>query len=114
MRMQTYAEYAIKQHLSIEIQPVFDKRIKTLRNPPFPNSMTDEEAQNLVNFSIKQSERYRLLRSQGMDQAEITKEFSKPAEMKVFSWRGEIHTPLTPLDSVKYTLGFLRSAMMTM
>ncbi|HZK94549.1 MAG TPA: transglycosylase domain-containing protein [Prolixibacteraceae bacterium] len=114
MRMQTYAEYAIKQHLSIEIQPVFDKRIKTLRNPPFPNSMTDEEAQNLLNFSIKQSERYRLLRSQGMDQAEITKEFSKPAEMTVFSWRGEIDTTMTPLDSVKYTLGFLRSAMMTM
>jgi len=114
MRMQTYAEYAIKQHLSIEIQPVFNQRIKILRNPPFPNSMTDEEAHNLLNYSIKQSERYRQLKSQGMNQEEILAEFKKPAEMTVFSWRGEIDTTMTPLDSVKYSLGFLRSAMMTM
>ncbi len=114
MRMQTYAEYAVKQHLSIEIQPVFNKRIKILRNPPFPNSMTDEEAQNLLMFSVKQSDRYRQLRREGMNQEEITSEFNKPAEMTVFSWRGEIDTTMTPLDSVKYTLGFLRSAMMTM
>jgi len=114
MRMQTYAEYAIKQHLSIEIQPVFNQRIKILRNPPFPNSMTDEEAHNLLNYSIKQSERYRQLKSQGMNQEEIIAEFKKPAEMTVFSWRGEIDTTMTPLDSVKYSLGFLRSAMMTM
>ena len=114
MRMQTYAEYAIKQHLSIEIQPVFNQRIKILRNPPFPNSMTDEEAHNLLNFCIKQSDRYRQLRSLGMSQEEIGIEFKKPTEMTVFSWRGEIDTTMTPLDSVKYTLGFLRSAMMTM
>jgi len=114
MRMQTYAEYAIKQHLSIEIQPVFNQRIKILRNPPFPNSMTDDEAHNLLNYSIKQSERYRQLKSQGMNQDEILAEFKKPAEMTVFSWRGEIDTTMTPLDSVKYSLGFLRSAMMTM
>jgi len=114
MRMQTYAEYAIKQHLSIEIQPVFNQRIKILRNPPFPNSMTDEDAHNLLNYSIKQSERYRQLKSQGMNQEEILAEFKKPAEMTVFSWRGEIDTTMTPLDSVKYSLGFLRSAMMTL
>ena len=114
MRMQTYAEYAIKQHLSIEIQPVFNQRLKILKNPPFPNSMTDEEAHNLLNFEVKQSEHYRLLKSQGLNQEEILKIFKKPAEMTVFSWRGEIDTTMTPLDSVKYSLGFLRSAMMTM
>ena len=114
LRMQTYAEYAIKQHLSIEIQPVFNQRIKILRNPPFPNSMSDDEAHNLLNFAVKQSERYRQLRSQGMSQDEISADFRKPTEMTVFSWRGEIDTTMTPLDSVKYTLGFLRSAMMTM
>ena len=114
LRMQAYAEYAIKQHLSIEIQPVFNQRIKILRNPPFPNSMSDDEAHNLLNFAVKQSERYRQLRSQGMSQDEISADFKKPTEMTVFSWRGEIDTTMTPLDSVKYTLGFLRSAMMTM
>jgi len=98
LRMQTYAEYAIKQHLSLEIQPVFNQRIKILRNPPFPNSMSDEESKNLLNLEIKQSDRYRHLRSQGMDYKEITTEFSKPAEMTVFSWRGEIDPARDPLD----------------
>jgi penicillin-binding protein 1A len=114
IQMQTYAEYAIKQHLSIEIQPVFNQRIKILRNPPFPNSMSDEEANSLLDFSVKQSDRFRQLKRQGLNQDAISREFKKPTEMTVFSWRGEIDTIMTPLDSVKYTLGFLRSAMMTM
>ena len=114
MRMQTYAEEAIKQHLSKEIQPVFNERLKILRNPPFPNSMSDSEVQNLMNFSIKQSDRYRALIDQGMNYELIKQIFSKPAEMTVFSWRGDIDTTMTPLDSIKYCLGFLRSAMMTM
>jgi len=113
-RMQTYAEYAVRQHLSIEIQPVFNQRIKILRNPPFPNSMSNDEAGALLNIAVRQSERFRQLKSQGLDQREILREFNQPAEMTVFSWRGEIDTIMTPLDSVKYTLGFLRSAMMTM
>ena len=113
-RMQAYAEYSVKQHLSVEIQPVFNQRLKILKNRPFPNSMTNEEANNLLTFSIKQSERYRQLHSQGMNHDEILREFAKPVEMTVFSWRGEIDTTMTPLDSVKYNLGFLRSAMMTM
>ena len=114
MRMQKYAEYAIRQHLSVEIQPVFNQRIRGLRNRPFPNAMSDEDAHNLLNIAVKQSEHYRLLKNQGMSQQDILTEFKKPAEMTVFSWRGEIDTTMTPLDSVKYTLGFLRSAMMTM
>ena len=114
MRMQKYAEYAIRQHLSVEIQPVFNQRLRGLRNRPFPNSMSDEEARNLLNIAVRQSEHYRQLKSQGLSQDEIQREFRKPAEMTVFSWRGEIDTTMTPLDSVKYSLGFLRSAMMTM
>jgi penicillin-binding protein 1A len=115
MRMQKYAEYAIRQHLSVEIQPVFNQRIKILRNRPFPNSMSDEEANNLLNFAVKQSERYRQMKSTGIKSEEILASFKKPVEMSVFSWKkGEVDTTMTPLDSVRYSLGFLRSAMMTM
>ena len=76
--------------------------------------MSDEEANSLLDFSVKQSDRFRQLKRQGLNQEAISREFKKPTEMTVFSWRGEIDTIMTPLDSVKYTLGFLRSAMMTM
>jgi len=113
-RMQSYAEEALKKHLSLEIQPVFNERIRTLRNPPFPNSMSDAEVQNLMDFSIKQSDRYRSLKEQRKNFEEIKRDFMRPAEMTVFSWRGDIDTTMTPMDSIKYCLGFLRSAMMTM
>ena len=98
----------------IPIQTVFNQRLKGLRNRPFPNAMSDEDSRALLNVAVKQSEHYRQLKGQGLNQEEIMKEFKKPAEMTVFSWRGEIDTTMTPLDSVKYALGFLRSAMMTM
>ena len=34
--------------------------------------------------------------------------------MNVFSWKGEVDTTMTPLDSIKYYLSYLRSSMMTM
>ena len=33
--------------------------------------------------------------------------------MTVFSWKGEIDTIMTPLDSIKYYKYFLRSSMMS-
>ena len=114
MRMQLYAEEAVKKHLSKNVQPLFDTRIKQQRNKPFSNDITVEQAQQLLDFTMKQSDRYRSLKSQGLKLDEIRKEFDKPVEMNVFSWRGEIDTTMTPLDSIRYNLGFLRSAMMTM
>lgn len=114
MRMQAYAENALKQHLSIEIQPAFDKKVKGLKNSPFSNSLSDEEAHRLIDFEIRQSDRYRRLKSEGLSKGEIDLEFIRPTEMTVFSWRGDIDTTMTPLDSIKYNLKFIRSAMMTM
>lgn len=114
MRMQTYAEEAVTRHLTQNVQPLFNQRIKSQRNKPFSNDITDEQAQQLLDFSMKQSDRYRSLKGQGLKIEDIRKEFAKPVEMTVFSWRGEIDTTMTPLDSIRYNLGFLRSAMMTM
>jgi penicillin-binding protein 1A len=76
--------------------------------------MSDAEVQSLMDGAIRQSDRYRSLREQGKNMEQVRGEFRKPAEMTVFSWRGDVDTLMTPMDSIKYTLGFLRSAMMTM
>lgn len=113
-RMQTYAEEAVARHLTQNVQPLFNQRIKSQRNKPFSNDISTEQAQQLLDNQMRQSDRYRALRDQGMKPDEIRTVFSKPVEMTVFSWRGEIDTTMTPLDSIRYNLGFLRSAMMTM
>jgi len=114
MRMQTYAEKAVVTHLSKNFQPLFIERIKSQRNRPFSNDLTNEQAQQVYDNMMKGSDRYRSLRSQGLNANEIKRSFLTPTDMTVFSWRGEIDTTMSPLDSIKYHLGFLRSAMMTM
>ena len=114
MRMQIYAEKAVATHLGRNVQPLFNERIKSQRNRPFSNDLTNEQAQQVYDNMMKASDRYHSLRTQGMQVDEIKKVFNTPTEMAVFSWRGERDTVMTPLDSIKYHLGFLRSAMMTM
>lgn len=113
-RMQQYAEEALAQHLRENLQPLFDRRVGSLRNPPFSNNMTREETDELINRAIRQTERHRVLREQGKNFAEIREEFSKPVDMTIFSWKGEIDTIMSPIDSIKWYLRFFRSSFMAM
>ncbi|HKI90000.1 MAG TPA: transglycosylase domain-containing protein, partial [Draconibacterium sp.] len=59
-RMQKYAVEAVQKHLRDDLQPEFDGSLKNLKNPPFGDNMTGEEVQDLLDRSIRQSERYRV------------------------------------------------------
>ncbi len=111
-RLQKYAVESIKEHLSGDLQPVFDRRMKSLKNPPFSDDMDEEDVEGLINRSIRQSERYRVLREQGKSFDEIKAVFNEPAEMSIFSWEGDIDTTMTPIDSIKWYLRYFRSSFM--
>ncbi len=113
-RMQKYAVEAIEQHLRYDLQPLFDGSLEGLNNPPFGDNMTSEEVEDLLDRSIRQSERYRVLRSGGKNFKEIKEIFKKPVEMTIFSWAGEKDTVMTPIDSIKYYLRYFRSSFMAM
>jgi penicillin-binding protein 1A len=113
-RMQQYAEEAVTEHLSLDLQPSFNKHLKTLKRPPFSNDMSADDVDHLLNLSMRQSERYRVLRLQGLKNEEIKKKFNEKVEMSVFSWKGDIDTIMSPMDSIKYYLSYLRSSMMAM
>jgi penicillin-binding protein 1A len=113
-RMQRYAEEAMSQHLRENLQPLFDRRVGSLRNPPFSNNMTATEIEELLDRSIRQTERYRILREAGKNNAEIREEFNIPVEMSLFSWKGDIDTIMSPIDSIKWYLRFFRSSFMAM
>lgn len=113
-RMQRYAEEAVTTHLKNNIQPTFTKRLKNLKNQPFSNDLSSEAVENVMDQSIKQSQRYRFEKQNGKSWNEIKKIFNTPVEMSVFSFKGDIDTTMTPLDSIKYCLGILRSSFMSM
>jgi penicillin-binding protein 1A len=113
-RMQKYAVEAVEQHLRHDLQPMFDGSMKNLQNPPFSNNMSSQEVEDLLNRSIRQSERYRVLHQRGLSFQEIKENFNQPVDMTIFTWKGEIDTIMSPLDSIKWYKRFFRSSFMAM
>jgi penicillin-binding protein 1A len=58
-RMQQYAEYAVREHLSTELQPQFFKDIKDKKNRPFDFRVTKDEVQAIMATAMKRSDRYK-------------------------------------------------------
>ncbi|MCJ7446446.1 MAG: transglycosylase domain-containing protein [Bacteroidales bacterium] len=111
-KMQQYAEEALSEHLSKEVQPDFYERAKGFRNPPYSNDLTKKEIDELIMSSLKQSDRYYIMRARGYSEDSIMLAFNTPVKMKVFSWKGERDTIMTPLDSIRYYKYFIRSGFM--
>ena len=112
-RMQKYAEEAMAKHMK-EVQKNFFRECKQKKNAPFDWRLTTEEVKSIMTTSMKRSERYRVMKTQGLSAAIIEKAFSTPVPMNVFSWRGDFDTTMTPMDSIRYYKSFLRSGFMSM
>lgn len=113
-RMQKYAEYAVARHLKDEMQPKFFKEQKGRDKAPYAWNMSKDQIEETMNLSMRRSERYRVLKSQGLSSTEIEKTFHEPTQMSVFSWKGDVDTVLTPWDSIKYYKYYLRASLMSM
>jgi penicillin-binding protein 1A len=111
-RMQRYAEEALIEHLSQDLQPNFYKRAESFRNPPYSDDIDSKTVEELLMRSLRQSDRYYVMRARGYSEDSIMAAFNKPTNMTVFSWQGEIDTVMTPLDSIRYYKFFIRSAIM--
>jgi penicillin-binding protein 1A len=111
-KMQKYAEEAMAEHLSNEVQPDFYKRAKGYKNPPYSDDLTKKEVDELLRRSLEQSPRYYIMRARGIPEDSIMLAFNTPVRMKVFSWKGDRDTIMTPLDSIRYYKYFVRSAFM--
>ena len=106
-RMQNYAEQAQQEYLKT-LQVQFNKSWKG-RDP-----FNFKEAKSLIDQGMRRSDRYQQLKAEGKTEEEILENFRTPAQMSIFSWRGEIDTLMRPLDSIKYYKMMLRNAVMSM
>jgi len=112
-RMQQYAEQAVEQHVVKFLQPAFDKANRRKPNAPFTNDLTPQQVRQILMRSVRQCERYRIMKESGASEAEIQKSFNTPTAMSVFTYHGEIDTIMTPIDSIKYYKSFLRAGFMS-
>ncbi|GGH22447.1 penicillin-binding protein [Sphingobacterium alkalisoli] len=104
--MQQYAEEAQKEWMQT-LQKEFDKQWKRR------NAFNGDNAK-LLESGMKQSDRYRVLKNEGLSEADIKKAFNTKVPMTLFTWKGNIDTVMTPMDSIKYNKLLLRNAMMAM
>ena len=115
-RMQTYAEEAVKEHMS-DLQAKFFREKRGTKGAPYSTDRTEISeirVNHLIRNAMKQTERYRLMKKAGLSMEEIMREFNTPREMKVFTYSGTVDTMMTPLDSVLYNKHFLRTGFMAM
>ena len=113
-RMQQYAEEAVQKHVVGELQPLFDKELKTNKNAPYASVLSADEVVKKFQRAKHQCARYIQMKSDGYSESEIEDAFNTPTEMTVYTPHGEVDTVMTPSDSIKYYKRFLRTGFMVM
>jgi len=111
-RMQLHAEEAVEKHMA-NLQEQFFIEAKNNKNAPFVN-ISDTETNRILKQAMKSSYRWTVLTDQDKSEEEIIASFSQKVKMKVFTWKGEKDTIMTPLDSIRYYKHFLQSGLMAM
>ena len=109
--MQQYAQEAIYEHMA-NLQDYFHKEHKKNEQAPFYD-LEDEQIELIYTRARKNSDRFKRLKKAGKSEKYIDSVFKAKAPMKVFSWKGEIDTIMSPNDSIKYYKFFLRSGLLS-
>lgn len=108
-RMQLYAEEAVAKHMSYN-QKLLD------RQDNIKNGSVWKGSENILESAMKQSDRWRNLRKDGLEDEEIKKTFYQKTPMHVFAWnssRGK-DTVMTPYDSIKYSRQMMQAGFLVM
>jgi penicillin-binding protein 1A len=106
-RMQLYAEEAVARHMAY-LQKEFNKQsnIKT--------GTVWKDFNNQLELAIKQTDRWRNLKREEMEETDIRKTFDESLPMRVFAWNKNrfIDTIMTPMDSLKYHKQMLQTGFL--
>lgn len=111
-RMQTYAEEAVSEHMK-NLQQQFFIEMKTNKNAPFVN-ITQAETERIMMQAMKNSVRWAQMKEMDKSEDDIIASFKVKTQMRIFTWKGERDTIMTPLDSIRYYKHFLQSGLMAM
>ena len=112
--MQRYAEEAMQEHMAGHLQPAFDRERLARGGDPFSPSISADQRKKILDRAMRQSERWRLSKEDGLSDEEIRSQFHRKTKMQVWSWQGTRDTVMTPLDSIRYMKGILRSGFVAM
>lgn len=101
--MQQYGEEAVEEQMKGKTR--------------FANARDWSKHMPTLKRAMRESERYKNMKEEGIDVKDIEAAFNVKTRMKVFTWNNaarEKDTTLTPLDSIKYMKGFVQTGFMAM
>ena len=104
-RMQRYAEEAMQEHMKFLQKKFFDH---------WKGKDPWDENKELLTDALKRTERYQVLKAAKTPQKAIDQIFRKKVKMQVFTWKGEVDTMLSPLDSIRYYKMMMQNGFMSM
>lgn len=106
-KYQAYAEEAVAKQL-----PALQKVLSAQKS--LKTDAVWKEHKDILDNYMKNSDRWKNLKDEGLSDSEIKKTFSQKVPMKVFAWNAkhETDTVMTPLDSIKYHREMLQTAFM--
>ena len=108
--MQRYAQQAVWEQMGETVLPMMD-RVAKARGSVF-SDISKDEREAIMRRAKKNSDRYRQMKRAGATDAEIDKAFATPVPMRVFSYKGDRDTVMSPDDSLMYYKKFLRASFM--
>jgi penicillin-binding protein 1A len=110
-RIQAHAEAAVDSQMKV-LQAKFFKHWKG-KNPWVDGD--DKEIPGFIEKVAKRTDYYIQLRKTYKGNTDsINFYMNRPRKMRVFSWKGDLDTTLSPMDSIRYYKHFLQCGMMTM
>lgn len=108
-RMQLYAEEAVAKHMAY-MQKLLNQQsdVKT--------GKVWKDHENVLQAAMKQTDRWKNMKKDGVSDEDIKKSFNVKTPMKVFAWNNNRSkdTVMTPYDSIKYCRQMLQAGFMAM
>lgn len=111
-KMQTYAEEAIKEHLT-DLQRRFDGEQRGRKQRPF-YYLTQKQIDEVMMQAVKRTGRYKQLKAAGISEDSIMLDFKTPTKTSIFTWQGEEEVEMSPWDSIRYHKQIAQAGLMSM
>ena len=111
-KMQTYAEAAIREHLT-DLQKRFDAEQRGRKQRPF-YLINDKQINSIMLSAMKRTGRYKQLKNAGVPEDSIMIDFKTPVKTSRFTWDGEEEVEMSPWDSIRYHKQIAQAGLMSM
>ena len=110
--MQRYAEEAVQKQMETVIQPRMDAQVRN--TGVLFQDLEKEEIETIIKRAMRNSDRYREHKKLGMSDKDIYASFEEKCKMRIFTFKGEIDTMMTPRDSILHHKRIMRASLVAM